>query len=367
MSQITPVTMPTWGLSMEEGTLVKWLVPEGSKIAIGTEIAEIETTKITNVLEAQEAGILRRHVIGEGETRNCGALIAVIAPAATDDAAIDAFIAEAAIAGAADVVPVRPQPQMVDIGGGAALRYFKLGDGGVPAVLLHGFGGDLDNWQLNHPILAADRAAFAIDLPGHGESTKELTRGDLGDLAALVTSGIDALGLERFHLIGHSLGAAVALALASAAPQRIATLSLIAPYAVGVPIEPSYAPDFIAARKTRDLQKVLARLFADPSRMSRDMVEGVARAKRLDGAEAALSAIAATNFTGTMARIDIATLAAEIPVAVIWGERDAVIPPPAKDIAGVAMHYLSDIGHMPHLEAAEAVNAILSAQMGDAK
>mgnify|MGYP000556015869 CR=1 FL=1 len=365
MSQIIPVAMPTWGLSMEEGTLVKWLVPEGSEVSVGTEIAEIETTKITNVLEAQQSGVLRRHVVGEGETRHCGALIAVIAPLATEDAAIDAFVADAAVVRAANTLPVRPQPQMVDIGGGTSLRYFVLGEGGVPAVLLHGFGGDLDNWQLNQPVLAASRAVYAIDLPGHGESTKALARGDLSDLAMSVKSSLDTLGIDRFHLVGHSLGAGVALALASAEPQRVVSMSLVAPFAFGAPIEPSYAPDFIAARKTRDLQKVLARLFADPTRMSRDMVEGVARAKRLDGAETALSIISATNFSGAMPGFDLAALAAQMPVVVIWGEKDAVIPPPARQAAGITAHLLPDVGHMPHLEAAETVNAILSAQMGD--
>ncbi len=365
MSQIIPVAMPTWGLSMEEGTLVKWLVPEGAEISIGTEIAEIETTKITNVLEAQQGGILRRHVIGEGETRNCGALIAVIAPSTIGEATIDAFVAEAAVVQIADEGAARPQPQMVDIGEGGTLRYFVLGEGGVPAVLLHGFGGDLDNWQLNQPVLAAERAVYAVDLPGHGESTKALTRGDLGDLAMLVKSGLDTLGIDRFHLVGHSLGAGVALALASAEPQRIVSMSLVAPFAFGAPIEPSYAPDFIAARKTRDLQKVLARLFADPTRMSRDMVEGVARTKRLDGAEAALSIISASNFSGVMPGFDLAALAAQMPIAVIWGEKDAVIPPPARQAADIAAHLLPDVGHMPHIEAAETVNAILSAQMGD--
>lgn len=59
------------------------------------------------------------------------------------------------------------------------IRYFERGEGGVPLVLVHGFGGDLNNWMFNHEALAAGRRVIALDLPGHGESTKQLVRGDL--------------------------------------------------------------------------------------------------------------------------------------------------------------------------------------------
>ena len=63
--KITPIVMPKWGLAMKEGKLVGWLVEEGQAIASGQEIMEVETDKIANVVEAQEAGTLRRRV---GET-----------------------------------------------------------------------------------------------------------------------------------------------------------------------------------------------------------------------------------------------------------------------------------------------------------
>jgi len=90
---IYEVTMPKWGLTMEEGTLVKWLVEPGSRVEPGMELAEVETDKIVNVLENTQSGILRRTVAGEGDVLPVGALLGIIAEEGVSDADIDAFIA----------------------------------------------------------------------------------------------------------------------------------------------------------------------------------------------------------------------------------------------------------------------------------
>jgi len=90
---IYPVTMPKWGIEMREGTVVGWHVGEGKDIDKGDELIDIETDKIVNTMEAPASGVLRRHLVGEGETLNVGTLLGVVAAAKVDDAAIDAFIA----------------------------------------------------------------------------------------------------------------------------------------------------------------------------------------------------------------------------------------------------------------------------------
>lgn len=90
---IYELTMPKWGLTMEEGTIASWLVDEGDEIEVGTEIMEVETDKIAQAVESTVAGILRRKIGEEGEEYPVKELIGIIAEASVSDADIDAYLA----------------------------------------------------------------------------------------------------------------------------------------------------------------------------------------------------------------------------------------------------------------------------------
>lgn len=92
MNSIEAITVPQWGLTMTEGTLVKWNASEGDAVQEKGEIAEIETEKIVNVLESPADGILRKIIGKEGDTFPVGALIGILASESTPEKDIDKFI-----------------------------------------------------------------------------------------------------------------------------------------------------------------------------------------------------------------------------------------------------------------------------------
>ena len=91
--EIYAVTIPKWGIEMQEGTVSLWHVEVEQKISKGDDLIDIETDKIVNTMEAPVGGVLRRCLVLEGETLQVGALIGVIAAADVDSTDIDAFIA----------------------------------------------------------------------------------------------------------------------------------------------------------------------------------------------------------------------------------------------------------------------------------
>jgi pyruvate dehydrogenase E2 component (dihydrolipoamide acetyltransferase) len=369
---IRPIVMPKWGLAMQEGMVARWLVEVGANIATGEEILDIETSKIANVFESPVTGTLRRQVVGEGETVPVGALLGVVADGSVADAEIDAFIARfrEEFAAHAEAAETGPEPATIEAGG-RRLRYLEIGAGeGPPVLFVHGFGGDLYSWQFNQEALAENHLTYALDLPGHGGSTKDLGGGHVhvGALAAAVLDFMDAKGIAKAHLVGHSLGGAIALDLALNHPERVASATLICSAALGPEINMAYVDGFMQAKRRKQLQPVLEMLVADPAMVSREMIEDVLRYKRLDGVEAALNRIAEDCFAGGRQALELTGRLGElsVPVQVIWGKEDQILPASHAEglPAGIAVTVLDDAGHMVHMEKAAEVDQTLRAFIG---
>ena len=371
--QIKPIVMPKWGLAMQEGMVAKWLVEQGAEIKAGDEILDIETSKIANVFESPVAGRLRRVVVGEGETVPVGALLGVVADSSVSDADLDASIArfqEEFAAHAAEAGTAAPEPETIEAGG-RRIRYLVLGEGdGVPIVFIHGFGGDLNNWQFNQEVLAAGRATYALDLPGHGGSTKDLggVPVEVSALAGAALDFMDAKGIAQAHLVGHSLGGAIALDLALDHRDRVASVTAICSAGLGREINMAYIEGFMAAKRRKQLQPVLEMLVADPQMVSREMIEDVLKFKRLDGVETALNRIIEGTFAGGQQALQLTGRLGElsVPVQVIWGRQDRIIPVRHSEglPSSIRVHVFDDAGHMVHMEKAAEVNELIGKLVG---
>ena len=368
MAAITPIVMPKWGLSMAEGTVVSWLVEQGTEITVGMPILEVESDKIANAVEAPDPGVLRRRLAAAGDLLPVKALLGVMAPAEVSEAELDAYVAGYVVPAVAEGEDDEAGPAFLFIEvDGIRVRYARRGDSAsaqVPVLFLHGFGGDLDNWLFNFDTVAATAPVIALDLPAHGQSAVRLPGGAaLADLASFVLHFLDAIGVERVHAVGHSMGGAIAAQMALAAPQRVASLVLIASAGLGPEINGGYLDGFIAAATRRELKPVVEQLFADPGLVSRQMLDDLLRFKRLDGVSQALTQLGEALFSGgRQAALPVAQLAADkMPVTLVWGREDRIIPAAHADHApaGAKVQVQQGAGHMVMMEKAGEVNALL--------
>ena len=109
------------------------------------------------------------------------------------------------------------------------LSHHRVGEG-EPLLLVHGIGSQWQVWEPVLPLLEREREVIAIDLPGFGESDKPITAAyDAPYFSRAVGRVLDALELERAHLIGNSMGGRVAIEVGLLEPERVGKIALLSP------------------------------------------------------------------------------------------------------------------------------------------
>jgi pimeloyl-ACP methyl ester carboxylesterase len=233
----------------------------------------------------------------------------------------------------------------------------RLGGAGPALLLIHGFGADRYAWAATAPALFDVATVWAVDLPGHGGAQNAVGGGQVDDLARAVAAEIGTLQSPAV-VVGHSLGGAVAIALARQMPQALRHLVLLAPAGLGGALEGDFLRQFPALQDEGQAAELLARLVVRKRLIAPAMIAHVL-ASLSDGARrAALAQIASA-----LAQQSPPSLPQDIPVDVIWGEADAINTPPETLPAPATFLRLPDIGHLPYLEAASRVNGVIRAAL----
>lgn len=237
-------------------------------------------------------------------------------------------------------------------------------EAGRPVVMLHGFGGDHQSYTHIQTAIASERRSFAFDLPGHGKALDWPKVGNAGISAKAVLQSLEAMELERVHLVGHSMGGAAAAIAALQQPERFASLTLLAPGGFGPEINHKLLRRYASVDSTELMEILLEQFFGWEFRLPKFLAKTAAEGRMRPGANATLEAIVEELLDGTVQKtLPIKELAKlPMPVKVIWGTQDRVLPTrQAHKLPGeIATHVFDKVGHMPHLEVPnEVVRLIL--------
>ena len=254
---------------------------------------------------------------------------------------------------------------------GRPVSYVQAGSGPV-LLLIHGMAGSVENWQEVIEPLAQRHTVVAPDLPGHGASAPGAGDYSLGALAAGLRDLLVALGHERATLVGHSLGGGIAMQFAYQFPEITERLVLVSSGGLGPEVSPVLraaalpgAELFIGATAAAGatvgsrLARGLGGRRAPAQRRRRRGRSRlrVARRPRPSGGlprhptrvSSAPAGSASTPATGS-------TSSEGMPVLIVWGERDPIIPVRHAETAheaipGSRLEVFENVGHLPQLEA----------------
>ena len=231
----------------------------------------------------------------------------------------------------------------------------EVGTGGLePLVFLHGFGAAAFVWADLQREFADERASLAYDLPGHGRSLQADGIGGAGHMARAVTADLERRGITRAHVVGHSMGGAVAAKIALRTPALVASMTLLAPGAFGPEINHRLLSRYAAATEHDALLATLENMYGWNNPVPERVVSGLVERRNRRGATDCLASILSSILVerddgvmqGMIPRGALAELA--MPVKVLWGTQDRVVPTrQARRLPPLfAAHVFEDTGHM---------------------
>ena len=260
---------------------------------------------------------------------------------------------------------------------GTPVNYVDVGSGDEePVVLVHGLGGQWQNWLENIPRLAQERRVLALDLPGFG-LTPEPADGEISipGYGRCVDSFCDKLGLGQVALVGNSMGGYVAAEVAIQFPQRVSRLTLVsaagissadtlqAPILTFGRVATALAANTMARHRqlaARPITRHMSLLLVarHPRLLKADLAyEGFFKGAGKDGFDDALRASLNYDFRDRLPDV-------KVPTLIVWGEKDSIIPVRDADeferlIDDSRKVVMRDTGHIPMAERPNTFNDLL--------
>ena len=236
----------------------------------------------------------------------------------------------------AGVLPTETHPVQLEdrsvLVNGEHIAYSMAGEGGIPVVMAHGGASDRGDWNPVVQPLADQRRVYMPDFIGYGDSARPRRVYTLRLLSDFILDFMRTLGIERAHLVGHSLGGLACLDAAHRAPEVVDRLVLVAPVGFG-----RLSPTGLILQHLIRISLILRGKALPYPRLRVHMVD-----TDLD------------RFLNVKA-----------PCLVLWGARDLYLPMRHADrvlevVPNARLEVFHDCGHAPHMEASGRFAATVS-------
>jgi pimeloyl-ACP methyl ester carboxylesterase len=261
---------------------------------------------------------------------------------------------------------------------GVHLYYCKAGRG--PAlVLVHGLVGSSGNWDQNIQFLARFRTVYALDMAnmGYSDRVPGIDPG-LEATADRLAAAMDALGIQRADIAGHSHGGAISMMLAARHPEKVRRLVLFAPanpfcdfcrplirfYQTRLGVAFAY----LVPRLPRALHKTaLSRMYGDPKRVREGALEGYTRGMNAGTVKHILGIVRSWT-TDMLALKEVLGTVASLPTLLIWGDRDRAVGVRSgehlAELLGARLLVIPGAGHLPFAETPDVCNKAVREWLG---
>jgi pimeloyl-ACP methyl ester carboxylesterase len=411
-----PITIESAGGEYMESVLViAWSVKPGERVKSGDLLVTVETAKAASEIEADRDGWLAEVHFSEGEEAPVGAVLGTISDSEPQpagplegrlrtSASVAAGLSTTPDASGLTQAPTAPIRQVgarviasplarrlarqagldletvtgtgphgrikqrdiekaianrampghaVSTEASAAALKAVRGPHSVPIVFLHGFGADRFVWRQVLPLLGTEFQTITPDLPAHGSSASVPARG-VEDLAHFISDQLEAEGIERAHVVGHSLGGATALFLSSIGRIAVQSMTLLAPGGLGPDINGGFISGLTRSTTATALERWLALMLGDQASLPQGYAAAVLRQMGRAGNRTALQTLADRLFADDTQLFDSRPSLQKltVPTRIVWGRADRVIPATHAERAPdyAAVHLLSGVGHVPQME-----------------